>query len=151
MLFEYKTGDLMQAQEEALCHGCNIDGVMGAGVAALVRKQHPEAYYAYAAACDSGRFRPGSAQAVVVDSPSRWVYNLGTQDRPGPHARIWWVFLAFANMAEDAKIRGINQIAIPEIGCGIGGLSWPDVEVAIKAAVEASSHPDLEIVVYTLP
>lgn len=153
MNFIYKVGDLMEAEEPAIAHGCNIRGVMGAGVAKLVRDRHPEVFYAYDAACDTGRFRPGAAQAVYsspAGSPGRWFYNLGTQKNPGPDAKTWWIFLAFANMAEDAAIRGIDQVAIPRIGCGIGGLVWPEVEEVIRTAVELSSSPNLDIVVYDL-
>lgn len=149
----YKTGDLMAADEPAIAHGCNTHGVMGAGVAALVRRKYPEVFLAYSNACDTGRFRIGTAQPVVADDglTSRWVYNLGTQENPGPDATTWGVFLSFANMAEDARVRGIDAIAIPRIGCGIGGLKWDAVEANIIAAIHHSTHPNLSIVVYDLP
>jgi O-acetyl-ADP-ribose deacetylase (regulator of RNase III) len=155
-IITYKTGDLMAADEPAIAHGCNTHGVMGAGVARLVRDQHPEVFYTYAQACDTGRFRIGTAQAVSLGYDesgvaSRWVYNLGTQEHPGPDATTWAVFLSFANMAEDARVRKIDAVAIPRIGCGIGGLTWPDVEANINAAILQSTHPDLSIVVYDLP
>lgn len=150
----FKTGDLMQAAEPAIAHGCNTHGVMGAGVARLVREQHPEAFYAYHAACQTGRFRLGTAQAVYSNpagQPGHWIYNLGTQKAPGADATAWGVFLSFANMAEDAAARGINEIALPRIGCGIGGLLWPTVEEAIAAALGRSTHSNLTLVVYDLP
>ncbi len=151
----YKTGDLFQAREVAIAHGCNTQGVMGAGVARRVRDLYPTVYERYAASCYDGQFRVGTAQAVWADpdrdAADRLIYNLGTQHFPGADASIWAVFLSFANMAEDAHTRHINTVAIPRIGCGIGGLDWNEVAPAIEQAVEYSNHPHLSIVVYDLP
>lgn len=154
MTISYTTGDLMGAKEIALAHGCNCQGAMGAGVARLVREWHPEVYVVYKAACDDGSFRVGSALPVWC-APSkagdRLVYNLGTQRYPGANATPWGVFLSFANMAEDAWVRGIDTISIPRIGAGIGGLNWDnDVLPAIEEALSRSTHPDLHIIIYDL-
>jgi O-acetyl-ADP-ribose deacetylase (regulator of RNase III) len=155
MITSYKTGDLFEANEAAIAHGCNTQGVMGAGVARLVRDNYPSVYREYRLACNGRSFVVGTAQAVWSDpredADDRLIYNLGTQRHPGKDATVWGVFLSFANMAEDAFARGINAIAIPRIGCGIGGLKWPDVFEAIEEALDRSTHPNLSIVVYDLP
>ncbi len=156
MPITYKIGDLLEAPEMALAHGCNCQALMGAGVARLVRAKYPAAYSAYLAACMDGSFQVGSAQPVwadpVVSKGDRLIYNLGTQHFPGADATAWGVFLSFANMAESAVRLGINTVAIPRVGCGIGSLTWSiDVEPAIIEALDRSSHPNLSIVVYDLP
>jgi O-acetyl-ADP-ribose deacetylase (regulator of RNase III) len=153
-MISYKTGDLMDAEESAIAHGCNTQGLMGAGVARLVRDQHPDVYDIYRAACRSGDFIVGTSLGVwaePINGPDRLVYNLGTQRHPGADATAWGIFLSFANMAEDAHFRGVNAIAIPRIGAGIGGMKWPDVFEAIEEALDRSTHPGLNIVVYDLP
>lgn len=150
----YKTGDLLQADEFAIAHGCNAQGLMGAGVARLVRGTYPEVYEEYSRACRSGAFRLGTAQAVwtdpMVHGQDRLVYNLCTQTLPGAHATPWGIFLSFGNMVEDANVRGIDTVAIPRIGAGIGGLDW-ELQVApnIEAAIANSTH-DLSVIVYDL-
>lgn len=155
MTIVYKTGDLMEADEIALAHGCNAQGLMGAGVAKLVRAKYPNVYAEYLRACMSGSFQVGTAQAVPVDPTEsngiRLVYNLGTQHYPGADATAWGVFLSFSNLAEHAVRNGINTIAAPRIAAGIGGLSFDkDVVPAIEEALDRSNHPNLEIVVYDL-
>ena len=156
MTIVYKTGDLMEADETAIAHGCNTQGMMGAGVARLVRNCYPSVFYSYRDACASGAFRVGTAQAVWADPQQDigdcLVYNLGTQRLPGADATAWGVFLSFANLAEDARVRGIDTVAIPRIGAGIGGLNWhDDVVPSIEEALYRSTHPNLSIVVYDLP
>lgn len=148
-MITYRTGDLMEADEDAIAHGCNTVGAMGAGIARTVRDRYPDAYTQYRKACETMNFHVGSAQAVWCP-PGKIVYNLGTQRNPGADATVWGIFLAFANMAEDALVRGVSSIAIPRIGCGIGGLSWVYVESAIAEALARTSHPDLAITVYDL-
>ena len=50
MQIEYRTGDLLEAAEPVIVHGCNAQGSMGAGVARAIRDRYPAAYAAYRAA-----------------------------------------------------------------------------------------------------
>lgn len=150
----YKTGSLLDADEIAIAHGCNTRGMMGAGIARSIRDKYPDVYEQYRQACNSHLFRLGSALGVWCDpthsGEDRLVYNLGTQRNPGADATSWGVWLSFANLAEDTAVRNIEEVAIPRIGCGIGGLKWDDVEFSITHAITNSTHPDLRIVVYDL-
>lgn len=145
----YKVGDLFEAEEEIIAHGCNTFGVMGAGVARLVREKHPYAYEVYRDACLAGTFVVGTAQPVWSDD--KIVYNLGTQRAPGPDATPWGVFLAFANMGEGLAVSDFYTVAIPRIGAGIGGLHWEtQVAPAIQEAQIRCSRT-FNVVVYDLP
>jgi O-acetyl-ADP-ribose deacetylase (regulator of RNase III) len=41
----------------------------------------------------------------------------------------------------------VNSIAIPRIGCGLGGLSWKDVQRSIE---EISGYCHTKLIVYSL-
>ena len=43
----YKEGDLFESSYKILIHGCNDRGVMGSGVALIVREKYPKAYKTY--------------------------------------------------------------------------------------------------------
>ncbi|ESQ88967.1 hypothetical protein ABAC460_14395 [Asticcacaulis sp. AC460] len=43
----YKTGDLLEAPERVICHGCNAQGVMGSGIAVPIRNRYPMVFKAY--------------------------------------------------------------------------------------------------------
>jgi O-acetyl-ADP-ribose deacetylase (regulator of RNase III) len=158
MQFEYKIGDLLLSDEKAIAHGCNTKGAYGAGIAGQIAKRFPKAKDMYLS--DLNNFKLGSVQTVwCLDRISRddeggprtkWIFNLATQRNPGADASLWAIFLAFANLAE-ACYEGFSRIAIPRIGCGIGGLEWDQVGPTIKRAIECSSTPDLVIAVYDLP
>ena len=153
-MIEYRVGDLFEYEGEAIAHGCNTKGLMGAGIAKIVAERYPEVHRFYVKSCGPyvpacDLFVPGDAQVILVDAQDRFVVNLATQDHPGAHATYWWVMLSMANMFERLRLLEIDAVAIPRIGCGIGGLKWHGVEEVIKVA---QAHvPGVKVVVYTHP
>ncbi len=149
--FSNHTGDVLRADERVVAHGCNTRGVMGAGIAKQVRDMHPNVYRQYVDAVQSLDFVLGTAQLLYRgdDAPGALIFNLGTQNAPGPNATLWAVYLSFANLAEMSKRCGIDRVAIPRIGCGIGGLIWYDVRAQIERAV-GSAQADIHFAVYDL-
>jgi O-acetyl-ADP-ribose deacetylase (regulator of RNase III) len=78
---KYVTGDLMTCSEEYLVHGCNAQGVMGSGVARLIRDKWPKAFRYYRDAYDRGDLKLGTT--VWVNVRDKVVINAITQDRYG--------------------------------------------------------------------
>lgn len=135
-MIEFVQGDVFT--EDAIAHGCNCIGVMGAGVAALVREKFPEAYEEYRDLCETKRFRLG-----VVHHWSNGdlhVFNLATQHDPGPFARLDAIEGAVASMITMADGAGVATIGMPRIGCGIGGLRWSEVRTVLQRTCERSKH-----------
>lgn len=142
-------GDLVRSDEPVIAHGCNTRGIMGAGIAQQIAKQHPLVLHANERDVKAGSFLPGSAQLVIV-SPRRAVFNLGTQEDVGPCAKLEYIYLAFRNLAEKCAHDSITRLAIPQIGCGLGGLFWTNVEKTINLGLghtRARGH-ELEVVCY---
>lgn len=151
-------GDLLASDETEIAHGCNTQGLMGAGIAGSIAEMYPTVLEQYKARCHRRDFHLGSAFPVTVPAnqqnedyhPYRNVWNLGTQVKPGREATIWGVMLSFGNMMEQMKAWNVTRVAIPRIGCGIGGLKWEAVEQTIGGVLKFVGAP-IEVVVYTLP
>jgi O-acetyl-ADP-ribose deacetylase (regulator of RNase III) len=143
-MFTETTGDLFALDVDAIGHGCCMRGVMGAGIAKEFSSRWPEMFYAYKALCRSGDFSLGSYMRyeVPVDpqtSPRlEFVYNLCTQVASGADARLDAIDAAVRSALVDAAERRIWSLALPQIGCGIGGLQWPDVRTVLAAAADGS-------------
>lgn len=140
-----KTGDLFDGDEEAIAHGCNCVGMMGAGIAAEFRRRWPDMYDHYSRLCAAELFQPGGVLAWPTDEVV--IYNLATQALPGPDATLDAIATSVAQMCFDAQEAGISTIGIPRIGAGIGGLIWDDV----LSTITSVCPDDVTIVVYTLP
>ena len=47
MKIEYRKGDLLKTEIPYIAHGCNAQGVMGSGVAKVIREKWPLAFQVY--------------------------------------------------------------------------------------------------------
>jgi O-acetyl-ADP-ribose deacetylase (regulator of RNase III) len=121
---------------QAFAHGCNCQGSMGAGIATTFRTHYPAMYDAYRARCraEPRQFNLGDAWLWrEEDKPA--VFNLGTQEHYWrARASYEAIATALASMREQADAAGISTIALPRIGVGYGGLSWPKVRALIETA-----------------
>jgi len=128
-LTEYFKTDALEFDAPAFAHGVNIMGLMGGGIAHQVAVKYPMVESAYRDACKTRKLRIGGCFPVTTSRAGKpyLIYNLATQVEPGPHASLTSVDISVGRMVQDALDRGIDHIAMPRIGCGIGGLRWQDV------------------------
>jgi O-acetyl-ADP-ribose deacetylase (regulator of RNase III) len=135
MPIDYVSGDLFANAHsaQALAHGCNCKGSMGAGIATGFRERYPAMFAEYCARCKAKprRFNPGDVWLWKADDQP-WVFNLGTQESYWrDRATYEAVETALTNMRQQADAEGITRIAMPRIGAGLGGLSWKKVKAII--------------------
>lgn len=115
---------LDQKRVDAIAHGCNGLGVMGAGVAYVVALRWPDLLANYKKQCSTGLFGP--CMVWRLDS-GQYVFNLLTQPKPGPTATLDLIRIAVVEMDNRARSMGLKVIAMPQIGCGLGGLKAEQV------------------------
>lgn len=113
----------------AVAHGCNCVGVMGAGIAAQVSKRYPALYREYARRCSEGKFNLGDV--YTWEGANITVFNLGTQFQPGPNAVLSAVKHTVNKVCGLASALDLKQVAMPLIGSGIGGLNPKQVQDAL--------------------
>lgn len=123
--------DIFDLDVPAIGHGCNCQGVMGAGIAVEFRRRWPRMYDYYAEFCADGDATPGDFFPYEDDN-GRVIYNLFTQVFPGAHAHLDYIRAAVEAAITDCQERGIRSLAIPRIGAGIGGLRWSDVRQVLR-------------------
>lgn len=146
-----KRGDIWTTQARAIGHGVNVDGVMGAGIAKQFRDRFPAMYEEYREMCHNDQLLPGQVFPFQVRAtPPQFIYNIASQDRPGPTAQLEWLQQGVAQALEHAAANGIDTIALPMIGAGIGGLDAQDVIQVLKGRV-AYSVVDIELWIYEKP
>lgn len=149
----YTIGDALDTPAFILAHGTNNVGVMGAGIAAQIRKRWPTVNRAYAAACKEDDLL-GTTLLLPTGQPDggpAWIANVMTQTLsrvPFPKAR----HRAVEYDATDAALQDLaNQladrwpdasltIAMPRIGAGLGGGEWSIIEAIIRSTLVAAGH-----------
>lgn len=140
-------GNLLNVKEGVIVHGCNAQGIMGAGVAYQIRKKWPDVYDSYKAHCDVG-VRLGQVMYEIV-SPTLIVANAITQDlcdgstpRQVDYEAVAVAFEAINEDLRNGVIRG--PVVFPMIGSGIGGGKWS----IIHAIIDNTISDDYEKMVY---
>lgn len=131
------TGNIFTTSAPAIGHGVNCQGRMGAGIAVQFRTLFPEMYRQYKAVCDAGHLQPGDV--FVFDTPNFTIYNIASQHLPGSNAQLDWLEDGLRASIMQAEDSGFDRIAIPQIGCGIGGLSVSDVVPLVKDVESGTS------------
>jgi len=147
-MISFREGDLFACGAPALAHGVNCKGVMGAGIAVQFRQRHPEMYKSYRRRCLRGEMIPGDILSWR-EPACPVVFNLATQQLPGPFARPWMVAAAIGRMITEAHHDyKIHEIAMPLIGCGIGGLTENDLRRCLAPYADAPVNLTVMVLPY---
>lgn len=150
MKIEYRSGDLFSTDIELILHGCNSKGVMGSGVAKIVRERFPGAYVAYQLWCSKG-FRLG--QYLAVPERGKVIINAVTQQeygkvavQLGPNPVRYVSYDAVAEIMHSLnKAYTGSTIAMPTIGAALGGGDWSVISAIIESELKT-----VQAVVYQL-
>ena len=147
-MIEAGAGDLLDADVEALVNAVNTAGVMGKGLALQFKRRFPASFEAYAAACKRGEVATGRMHVVEMNEPAgpRYIINFPTKQHWRDPSRLEYVRAGLNALVEEIRARGIRSIAVPPLGCGLGGLAWTDVEPLIEGAMAALS--EVRVVVF---
>ena len=136
-MITYTTGNLLEADTEALVNTVNTVGVMGKGIALAFKNRFPANYQAYAAACQRGEVVTG--RMFVTETQAllgpRWIVNFPTKQHWRDPSRLEWVQTGLQDLRRFLLAESVQSVALPALGAGLGGLSWPSVRAEIAAAL----------------
>jgi O-acetyl-ADP-ribose deacetylase (regulator of RNase III) len=147
-MINYKTGDVTQASQRVILHGCNAKGKFNAGVAKAIRNKWPEVYDRYSKAYDEFGLIPGSIIVVLTDDKEKLVINAITQPSYGRDPNTVYVDYDAVQLAlEETKTvldsYGLTALAMPRIGTGLGNGSWDKIKQIIEEEL-----PGINVTVY---
>ncbi len=147
-MIEFKTGDILRADVEALVNTVNCVGIMGRGIALQFKNDFPENFRAYEAACAREEVQPGRMfvfETGTLTNP-KFIINFPTKRHWKGKSRMEDIDSGLKALVEEIRTRGIRSIAIPPLGSGLGGLNWADVRPRIVEALRGLS--DMRVIVF---
>lgn len=147
-MIEFKTGDILRADVEALVNTVNCVGIMGRGIALQFKNDFPENFKAYEAACAREEVQPGKMfvfETRTLTNP-KFIINFPTKRHWRGKSRMEDIDSGLKALVEEIRTRGIRSIAIPPLGSGLGGLNWADVRPRIVEALRGLN--DLQVIVF---
>ncbi|GMV39968.1 MAG: hypothetical protein AMXMBFR64_16840 [Myxococcales bacterium] len=141
-------GDVLRAQAEALVNTVNCIGFMGRGIALQFRRAFPDNFRIYERACKGGEVAPGRMLVVPTGQLTgpKYIVNFPTKRHWRGKSRIEDIDAGLVALVGDVQRLGIRSIAIPPLGCGLGGLDWSDVRPRIERAF--ATLADVDVLIY---
>ena len=136
-MVEYKQGNLLTDTSEALVNAVNCVGVMGGGIAAQFKQAFPEYYEDYKRACEANELQLGTVHTFATGQivNPKWLVSFPTKDHWKEDSQMASVRTGLLSLREWLETSKIASIAIPALGCGLGGLSWETVKPEIETAL----------------
>jgi len=147
-MIEFKTGDILEEDAEALVNTVNCEGYMGRGIALEFKRAYPENFKAYAAACRRQEVRPGRMFVFATGQLTnpRFIINFPTKRHWRARSRLEDIEAGLLALGHVIREHNIRSIAVPPLGSGLGGLSWRQVRPLIEEALLGLSN--VRIVVF---
>lgn len=127
-MIEFRKGNLLEADAEALVNTVNTVGVMGKGIALQFKKTFPENFKAYKRACDREEVETGRMFVFSFDrlTNPRYIINFPTKNHWREKSRPEYVREGLDALIDEVRNLKIHSIAVPPLGCGNGGLDWEE-------------------------
>ena len=147
-MIEYVSGNLLEADADALVNTVNCVGVMGKGIALQFKQAYPDNYKVYRRACDRKELEPGKMLVVETGrfASPRYIINFPTKRHWRGNSQLEDVDSGLHALVAEIESRGIMSVAIPALGCGNGGLEWSLVRTRIEEAMSQLS--DVKVLVF---
>lgn len=132
-MIEERQGSIFDAPVRALVNPVNTEGIMGKGLALEFRTRFPEAYASYRQACQRGELSTGRLHDYWAPDGRR-IIHFTTKTAWRSPSRIEYIDAGLPALVDFVRMNAIESIAIPALGCGLGGLSWHVVKPKIEKA-----------------
>lgn len=137
MKIKYRRGNVLESDIRHIVHGCNCRGVMGSGVARAIRDAYPQAYNDYLQEHNSNGLMLGNI-IISVQDDGTVIYNALTQQRYGRDAVRYVSYWAIAEAFSKLESFGVEAIAMPRIGAGLGGGDWQVISAIIEDCLKTT-------------
>lgn len=142
-----RIGSIFDAPVRALVNPVNCEGVMGSGLALEFKQRFPEAYESYRLACKCNELTPGTIHDYWLQDGRR-IVHFPTKTLWRSPARMAYITAGLPKLVEWVQLNAIDSIAIPALGCGLGGLSWHTVKPKIEEAFSVMPSGYVDVWLY---
>ena len=137
-------GDMFFSNMQTLTISVNLQGIMGKGLASRAKYQFPDVYVVYQDACRKKELtatkpylyrREASLDQELADlslplsTPNavKWFLFFSTKRTWRENSRLEDIKAGLDWVKKNCNQVGIQSLAMPALGCGLGNLNWADV------------------------
>jgi len=149
MAIVYKDGDIFETTCAVIVCPVNVVGIMGAGMALKAKQLDHSAYIAYRRWCSTGRFNSTRIATVEFINDKRLMLFV-TKQHWSDRSALDELERELTRFADQYRTTKHGSFAFPKLGCGCGGLKWPDVrrlmikylQPLVNLTIEIYGEPD---------
>ena len=137
-------GDMFFSTMQTLTISVNLQGIMGKGLASRAKYQFPDVYVVYQDACRVKKIRARQPYlykretsldqeladlSLSLSTPNavKWFLLFATKRKWRENSRLEDIEGGLDWVKRNFKEEGIQSLAMPALGCGLGNLDWADV------------------------
>lgn len=146
-MIEYKMGDILNQDAEAIVNTVNCVGVMGRGLALQFKNKYPQNFKEYATACKKEEIVPGKMfvhHTGQLTNP-KYIINFPTKRHWKGKSKIEDIENGLDDLTKVIEELEIKSIAIPPLGSGLGGLDWHVVKEKITQKLAGVQNVQISI------
>lgn len=127
--------DIFDSKAQVLVNPVNCEGVAGAGLAKQFKEKFPQNFQLYRRACLDGSLTIGKifwCSINFTQLEQKWIANFPTKYKWRNNSKLYYIIPGLEALLEGMLSRKLTSVAMPKIGCGLGGLDWnlikPEIE-----------------------
>ena len=138
-----RKGDMFLSEMQTFTISVNVVGVMGKGLASTAKYQFPDVYVRYQDLCRQKKIKMGipylhkrtenyektlmEETSSTTEDGERWFLLFATKNHWREKSPYEGIEKGLQWLVQNYKKQGIQSLALPALGCGLGGLSWKDM------------------------
>lgn len=129
MIIKYKKENILESKVEALVNPVNCVGVMGAGLAKQFKKKFPNMFNHYRTICFNKSLNIGKID--YYKEADKIIFNFPTKIHWKDKSLIEYIDKGLNALISIIEELDIKSVAVPMLGCGLGGLNKQIVHTLI--------------------
>ena len=151
-MIKYMEGNIFDSTAGILVNPVNCRGVMGGGLALEFKHRYPTMVRWYIMMCGLGSLRIGHPCLWYNVPIGPGVLCFPTKDHWKDPSELSYIESGLRDLVDNASgaylMLGLNSIAFPKLGCGLGGLEWQVVKVVMETHLESLVDYGFEVEVW---
>lgn len=125
----YSNGNLFMEPAQCYVNAVNCVGTMGKGIALEFKKRYPDYFNYYIMLCREGYLRKAGDAKVYTNSLGfpLYIISAATKMHYTDKSTLEDIKTLLTRIEYLIAVFEMKSIAIPALGCGLGGLKWSEV------------------------
>jgi O-acetyl-ADP-ribose deacetylase (regulator of RNase III) len=148
-MIKFMQGDLLQQQVDAIVNAVNCAGIMSKGIALQFKNEWPQNHKAYVSACKREEVCLGKMFVCeigdLLQPQPKFIINFPSKKHWRSKSKLADIESGLQDLVKQINKLQIKSIAIPPVGCGLGGLNWNIVKPLMQKYLAELSNVEILI------